>query len=363
MKKVVEIVCGLQNGGVESLLYNYLKNIDRNEFDIDIITHGSSNPDTKLKFEELGCNIIEITPKKKSIIKNIKELYKNLKNGNYNVIHCHMSINNALPLFIAKILKIPNRISHSHQAIVKSNLLKKIYSVVCRNIIKISANSYVACGEEAAMYLYGDKYFERGRVKILNNAIDLRKFKFNEDIRNKIRKKYKVKDNEVLLGHVGRFSFQKNHMFLVELLKNLDVNRFKLLLIGDGELKNEIVEKVKESRLFDNVIFLENVNNVNELLSAMDIFLLPSRFEGLPVVGIEAQANGIKCIFSNLIDNKLKIADNVKFLPLNIKQWKEECENVDEYKRVENEELLKGKGYDICQQTKEFINIYNKEME
>lgn len=276
------------------------------------------------------------------------------------MIHCHMSINNALPLSIAKILKIPNRISHSHQAILKSNLLKRIYSVFCRKVIKMTANQCVACGEEAARYLYGNKFFETGKVKILKNAIDLEKFKFNKEIRNKIRKEYNINNNEILLGHVGRFSFQKNHIFLIELLKKLHSYKFKLLLIGDGELKNDIINKIKEYKMNDKVILLESVNNVNEFLSAMDIFLLPSRFEGLPLVGIEAQASGVKCLFSDSIDKELGITKNVKFIPLDLDKWIKECEKINEYEREETVQALRMEGYDIRQQAKELISIYNK---
>ena len=167
MIRIVEVVCGLQNGGVESMLYNYLYNMDRSNYDIDIIAYDKSNELTKQKFESIGCKIIEITPKRKNFIKSLNELYQHLKDGKYDVIHSHMSINNSIPLFCAKMLRIPNRISHSHQSKKIKNILKILYEKINKYIIKMCANQYIACGEEAAKYLYGKKMCNNKRVIIL----------------------------------------------------------------------------------------------------------------------------------------------------------------------------------------------------
>ena len=359
MIRIVEVVCGLQNGGVEAMLYNYLYNMDRSNYIIDIITYDKSNEVTKQKFESLGCKVIEITPKRKNVKKSLTELYQNLKRGKYDVIHSHMSVNNSIPLFFAKILKIQNRISHSHQSKNIKNILKLIYEKINMIIIKKCANQYIACGEEAAIYLYGKKMFLNHKVIILKNAIDLEKYKYNDKMRKEIRSKYGMDDNTILLGHVGRFTYQKNHIFLIELLRRLDTKKYKMMLIGDGELKSEIAKKVDDYHLNNVVIFLENITNVYDYLSAMDIFLLPSHFEGLPVVGIEAQANGVKCLFSSNIDKKLKIKSNVKMLDLDLEKWLKECKG---RKRIEENKKLRDNGYDIKQQVIKLCNIYNKGM-
>ena len=164
-------------------------------------------------------------------------------------------------------------------------------------------------------------------MEIINNAIDIEKFIFNQNIREKIRKQLNVEDKFVI-GHIGRFSYQKNHEFLVDMFKNISNENSEavLLLIGEGNLKEKIVQKVKENNLEEKVIFLGTVKNINEIMQAMDVFVLPSYYEGLPVVGIEAQASGIDCFFSDTITTELKINDNVKFL--NINNTKEWCENI-----------------------------------
>lgn len=359
MIRIVEIVCGLQNGGVETMLYNYLYNIDKTNYKIDIITHGKSNEITKKRFEDIGCKIIEITPKKTNLRRSLKELYSYLKEGNYDIVHTHMNINNSIPLVFAKILKISKRISHSHASKNTRQYLKKIYEQINKFIIRIFANQYIACGEEAAIYLYGKKMFFNHKVTILKNAIDLEKYKYNDKMRKKIRDKYGIKDNNILLGHVGRFTYQKNHIFLIELLKRLNNPNFKMMLIGDGELKPKIIEKVNEYQLNDSVIFLENISNMYDYLSAMDIFLLPSNFEGLPLVGVEAQANGVKCLFSSNIDKRLKINSNVKMLDLVLEEWVKECK-IEE--RIDSEKKLREHGYDIKEQAKKLSYIYDKEM-
>ena len=359
MIKIVEIICALQNGGVETMLYNYLCNIDKKDYEIDIIAYGKANEIIKKRFENIGCRIIEITPKKTNLRKSLKELYSFLKEGNYDIVHTHMNINNSIPLVFAKILKIPKRISHSHAAKDTRQCLKKIYEQINKFIIRILANQYLACGEEAAIYLYGKKMFFNHKVTILKNAIDLEKYKYNDKIRKEIRAEYGIKDNNILLGHVGRFTYQKNHIFLIELLKRLNNPNFKMMLIGDGELKLKIIAKVNEYQLNDSVIFLENITNMHEYLSAMDIFLLPSNFEGLPLVGVEAQANGVKCLFSSNIDKRLKINSNVKILDLNLKKWIKECK-IEE--RIESEKNLREHGYDIKEQAKKLSHIYNEGM-
>lgn len=354
MIKVVEVVCGLQNGGVESFLYNYISKINNENYSFDIITHGKSNENTKNKFEKIGCKIIEITPKRKNFIKNLFQLYYYLKNNDYDVIHCHMSINNAIPLIIARKVGIKLRISHSHQAIINEKSFRKIKKYLFREIILKNANKYVACGENAGKYLYGKKF---KNYTVIHNAINVNNFKFNRVSREKIRKELNINKDEILLGNVGRFSYQKNHDFLIELLKYMNNDMYKLLLIGNGELKNEIIEKVKKYNLENQVIFLENINNVNDYMSAMDIFLLPSLFEGLPLVAIEAQTSGVNCLFSKNIDNEVKINENAKLLDLNILEWEREIETTN-INRINNIKKIRKRGYDIETEIEKFEKLY-----
>ena len=199
---------------------------------------------------------------------------------------------------------------------------------------------------------------------IINNAIDIDKFKFNNKKRKIMRKELKIMDNEILIGHIGRFIKQKNHNFIIEVLKDLVLydKNFKLLLVGVGNLKTMIEEKVKINKLENNVIFLGQRGDVNKIYQAMDIFLLPSLYEGLPLVGIEAQIAGCKCFFSNKITKDVRIKDDTEFLKIsNSKEWAEKI--VDYVKKEKNREESYCKEYDIRKSAEKLCRLYKSCME
>ena len=363
--KILYILSGIGNGGVESFLYNYLSNMDRTKYEFDIIVHQEKEGIWKKKLEEIGCNIYMVTNKKKSLLKNIKETYVIMKNGNYDIVHSNITVGNFVPLSIAKFCKIKKRISHSHLAIVdsKENIINKFFKYICKLINRSVANVYMACGDDAGIYLYGRKNYEKGKVIVLNNAIDVQKFQFNYEIKKEKRQELGINE-QLLVGHVGRFLEQKNHRFLVSIMEQTlkTNNNIKFLLIGNGELKEEIEKKCIDAGINENVIFLQNRDDVNKLMQAMDIFVLPSLYEGLPVVGIEAQAAGLKCIFSNTITDKVKVLDTCTFLPIdNINcslLWKKEIENFKTINREGTIDEIRKHGYDIKAEVKKLEKIY-----
>lgn len=166
----------------------------------------------------------------------------------------------------------------------------------------------IACGKDAGEYMFLDN-----KYCILNNALDLEKYKYNINFRNEIRTKYMIKDNEILLGHIGRFTYQKNQEFLLDLINKLP-SKYKLMMVGDGENFENINKMIIDRNLKDRVVLTGIVNNTNEFYSSFDLFVLPSRWEGLPVVGLEAQANGLYSVMSNNIDKNVNIINKVDFL-------------------------------------------------
>lgn len=189
---------------------------------------------------------------------------------------------------------------------------------VLRPFSKVFANRYFCCSELAGSWLFGNKTYNQGKVYLLNNAIDVDKFKYDEKIRKSKRKELKIKDKDLVIGHIGRFVQQKNHSFLIDIFNEVHKQNKNtiLLLAGEGPLKEEIENKVKELGLEKNVMFLGQRNDANELYQAMDIFLLPSLYEGLPVVGVEAQAAGLPCFFSTDMTKETKVLQTTKFIPL-----------------------------------------------
>ena len=179
----------------------------------------------------------------------------------------------------------------------------------------------MCCSELAGRWLFGSKVYNQGKVYLLNNAIDLEKFKYNKKIRDKKRRELGISEDTLVIGHIGRFVEQKNHRFLIEIFNEIHKkeNNTILVLAGQGPLMNEIKEKVNCLHLENNVKFLGQRNDANELYQAFDVFLLPSLYEGLPVVGVEAQATGLLCFFSDDMTKETKILDSTVFMSLNQK--------------------------------------------
>ena len=360
--KVCHFVSGLVSGGVEQIIYNYTKELDKDEFDTTIVYQHDPNQKNVDEFQKLGVKLINIPEKTKHPIKNFIRTFKIIKRERYDVIHCHMTLMNFIPLFCASLCKVRVRICHSHNFDNrKKSILIKVFEKICKILCKLFANCYLACGEEAGIYLYGKKKFT-----ILNNVINIENFKFNNEIRERVRKNLKCTDQYVI-GHIGRFTKQKNHAVLIKIFREVYEKEKDviLLLIGTGELQEDIKKEVVENGLQDKVIFLGNVNNANEIYQAMDIFLLPSLWEGLPVVGIEAQVSGLTCLFSNKITEAIKITEKSYMLDINdTDKWREAVlnnfySNEDE-REVVNLEKFDQLGYNPKKEVEKLKRVYRR---
>lgn len=315
--RVAQIMGKWLGGGVESVVMNYYRNIDRNKVQFDFICDEDSKYIPKDEIEGLGGKVILIPPYQKPF-KYHKELKRILKEGKYKIVHSHISTMSFFSLWAAKSAKAPIRIAHAHSTTNKQEKKKNLMKQVLRPFSKVFANRYFCCSELAGSWLFGNKTYNQGKVYLLNNAIDVDKFKYDEKIRKSKRKELKIKDKDLVIGHIGRFVQQKNHSFLIDIFNEVHKQNKNtiLLLAGEGPLKEEIENKVKELGLEKNVMFLGQRNDANELYQAMDIFLLPSLYEGLPVVGVEAQAAGLPCFFSTDMTKETKVLQTTKFIPL-----------------------------------------------
>lgn len=313
--RIAQIMGKWNGGGVESVVMNYYRHIDRNKIQFDFVCDNDSTDIPYKEIEELGGKVILIPPYQK-IFKYHKELKKVLENGNYKIVHSHLNALSVFSLYAAKCAGIPIRIAHSHSTTNKVEWKKNFIKQILRPFAKAFATDYMCCSELAGRWLFGNREYDSGNVYLLNNAIDLEKFKYDENTRNKIRKSLNIKENDFVIGHIGRFVGQKNHSFLIDIFKKISNKKVnsKLILIGHGKLENTIKEKVKMLNLTSKVEFVGQVLNTNEMYQAFDAFVLPSLYEGLPVVGIEAQASGVSCFFSDNITSEAKILENVFFL-------------------------------------------------
>lgn len=315
--RVAHVIGNWLGGGVESVVMNYYRNIDRNKVQFDFLCSESSTDIPYEEIEKLGGRVF-IVPNYTKVVKYQKELQKIFKENNYKIVHSHISTMSIFPLRAAKKAGVQIRIAHSHSTTNKKEKKKNLLKQMLRPFSRVYATDYMCCSELAGRWLFGDKEYDKGNVYLLNNAIDLDKFKYNESLRKEKRKELGISDDTLVIGHVGRFVEQKNHRFLIDIFNEVHKQKENsiLLLAGQGPLMEEMKEKAKILGIEDSVKFLGQRNDINELYQAFDVFCLPSLYEGLPVVGVEAQATGLLCIFSDDMTKETKVLDTTRFMSL-----------------------------------------------
>ncbi len=362
--KIVNIVSKLSYGGVEAVLYNYYTNMDLEPFDITIISQKSSNLDEIKKFENLGIKVVLFGNWEKEPFKVGKDIIKLFKKEKYDIIHTHLSYTNFYFLILAYISKIKIRISHSHLSQEDTNIFQKIKHNIYKIFIKIFATDYLACGDGAKKSLYGNNK----KAIVIKNGIQLEKYSYNGNIRDEYRKKFKLKTNTLCIGNIGRLTAQKNQSFLIEVFNELiKVNPNSILIIvGNGENKPELLDLISKFELHDKVLMLGNRTDVNCLMQMFDIFCLPSLYEGLPVVGIEAQAANVPIVFSDSVDKKVKLNNNVYFIDLksSAETWAKFIYDIyNSHKEIDRKEnntfdTLTSNGYNIAIESKKLKELY-----
>lgn len=365
--RVASVIGRYIGGGVEAVTINYYRNIDKNKVQLDFICDEDSTNIPYEEIERMGGKVI-IIPSYSKPFKYHKELKRVLKEGNYKIIHSNINTLSVFSLFAAKCAGVPVRIAHSHSTTNKKEKKKNLMKQILRPFSKVFATDYMCCSELAGRWLFGNKEYDKGNVYLLNNAIDLDKFKYNESLRKKKRKELGIKDDALVIGHIGRFVAQKNHDYLIDIFNEIHKknNNSILLLAGQGPLMEDIKNKVKELNLDDNVKFLGQRNDANELYQAFDVFLLPSLYEGLPVVGVEAQAAGLLCYLSDDMTKETKVLDITKFMSLNNtpEEWANNIlDDVKKYKRIDTSKEMTAKNFNIKEEAKKleeyYLNLYN----
>ena len=350
------------DGGVEAVILNYFRNINKSKFVFDFVIDSDSTDNNFInEIQELGGTIIKCPPYQK-LHKYNKFLYKLFKEKNYDIVHSNINTLSVFPLRMAEKAGIKIRIAHSHSTSNPKEWKKNLLKNILRPFSKKYANVYFACSELAGRYLFGNKTFDEGKVVIINNAINLDKFKYNEEKRKEIRKKLNIKNDTFVIGNIGRFVAQKNHTFLIDIFNEMhkENENSVLLLIGQGMLQNEIKEKVDKLGLANSVKFIGQVTNANDYYNAMDVFVLPSLYEGLPVVGVEAQASGLLCELSNEMTKETKILSTTNFIDLNLpaKKWaKNIIEDYDKFERKNVSKEFENNGFNV---KKEAIKLEKK---
>ena len=353
-----------QRFGVTSVAMNYFRNFDKEVVHVDFLCFPDSESSVIDEITSNGSKVFFMPkPGVASLFKYIKfqESFF-MEHRDYSIIHSHFNQVDSIIFPIAKKYCNCICISHSHSTSFSKSKIRAIRNyLLCLNIKK-KADVWAACSIKAGIFLYGKAFKTSAKSRLIYNGIDCNKFKYSEETRLEIRKELNIHD-EIVIGHVGSFNAIKNHPFLIKLftqLQEVSSERYKLLLVGDGELKKQIEEMVKLANLSKHVIFTGVRKDVHKLFQAMDIFLLPSFNEGMPVVGIEAQASGLPCIFSDAITREVGIC-NFNFLSIsNTKEWINHILNYQNNNRSNCYNLVSESGYDMTTCARKLESVYSE---
>ncbi len=356
--RVLQVLGNLGYGGIESFLMNVYRHIDRDKIQFDFLVRSDDNGEKIQEIEHMGGRVFfspSFTRHPSANYFFVREFFKN-HSQEYEVLHVHCnSFIYPLPVALAYKHKIKTIILHSHNTCNHGKLITLYHKLNEKRYDKYLSFRF-ACSEAAGKWMFENKPFS-----VIHNGIDLGVFKNDSENRMRVRSKLGLEEKNLVIGHVGRFAEQKNHSFIIDVFSKLHEKseNYKLLLVGDGELKEVIINKVAELGLTDSVVFTGNVSNVQDYMQAMNLFVLPSKYEGLGIVGIEAQACGLPCIFSAEVPNETKLTENVEFISLDDKRkWIETAEKKIMLPRTENSEKIRSAGYDIAFTTKKLEEIY-----
>jgi glycosyltransferase involved in cell wall biosynthesis len=359
--RVLQVVTIMNRGGLETMLMNYYRQMDRTKIQFDFMVHRDEEGHYDEEINNLGGKIYKMPPIKPG---NYRRYFRMLdsffiSHPEYRVVHSHINENSSFVLRAAKKAGVSCRIAHSHT----SNLgidYKFLFRLYARLILKQKPNHYFACSSDAAHWLFGGEKVAKGTVSIIENAIEINRFLFNKNIREKMRNSLGL-NNKLVIGHVGRFNKSKNHDFIIEVFNSLHKKypNSVLLLVGNGKEQDRIEKKVSSLALSSSVKFLGARDDISDLMNAMDIFLFPSFFEGFPVVMIEAQASGLHCIVSNTINKDTNITGRVQYLSLksSADYWSNEilknsCEHID------HSHIFRNSNFDITKKALDLEEFY-----
>lgn len=359
--RILHAVVNMNRGGAETLIMNLYRNIDRSLVQFDFLTCKKGVFDSEIiamggrihripYISEVGHN---------AYIQELNQFFKN--NSDYKIVHSHMDKMSGFVLRAAEKSGIQIRIAHSHNTQSEGGLAARIYKWYAGTFISSKATHQYACSNAASEWLFRNKHMN---TFILKNGIECEKFQFSTDVRTQIRNELQINQNSLVIGHVGRFNLQKNHMYLLKVFAgavNILPNA-TLLLVGGGSLKPQIEKKIKELNLENNVKLLGIREDIHLILQAMDLFVFPSFHEGLPVTLIEAQGAGLPCIISDTITKEVDMGlDLIQYLPLNDdKNWVQSILEVAkrELNRIIPEDALNLKGYNIRKTAELTQNAY-----
>lgn len=361
MKYILHVIASLNIGGAEKVARDIGMYAPENEFESHYIVFGDEKGEYEEELISHGCKVFHWHSPYENYKAFYNSLIKLMSEYKYIAVHAHTMFNSGWVMLAAKMSKVPVRVAHSHSALDNGGGMKKaVYEKIMRFLILSCSTAFVACGNAAGERLFGKKaYLKKGNLIL--NGVDAEKFKFSDEARRKIREEYSLEDSFVI-GHVGHLIEVKNQKYLLELMPKIleKQPRARLMLLGEGEDRQMLSEKIIGLGLEDKVIMTGNVRNVNEYLSAFDVFVFPSLYEGMPLSIIEVQCNGLPCVISTGVPEDVFLTDLIKphSLSQNSEAWVSDIISCSRKDSGAYADKMKNSGFDAGGVMQKFYDIY-----
>lgn len=357
MNNILIITAGLTAGGVDNLLLNLLEEIDKEQYHIDFLIFDYSRDDWAYKFKKYGSKIYKIDRAHKQGVRKSIGAYRDIiRQGNYKIVHSQIGFGGILPLIACQQIRGCHFIAHSH---FDNYPVHRGIKIVGRFLFHILPCKRLACSMGAGKELYG----KHSRFVFLKNGIDVEKYCFSESVQLEERKKLGYKQSDFVIGTVGRIEYQKNYEFMIEMFSYIKkrIPNAKLLLVGDGSLRCEMEKLVAEKKLID-VRFTGSRNDVDKLLQIMDVFVMPTRYEGLSMSLLEVQASGLPCLTSTCVPKEVKVVKDFHFLDLSkgTDFWAQEAMKYLHYIRKDAKKEIIDAGFDRHSALNRWIDVYEQ---
>ncbi|WEV69115.1 glycosyltransferase family 1 protein [Bifidobacterium sp. ESL0775] len=330
--RVMQVMGHMVGGGVEATIMNHYRFIDRSRVQFDFVIDSDSTLVPREEIESLGGRVF-VVPPYKHLPQYMQACERLFRQEKPDIVHSNINALSVFPLAAAKKAGIEVRIAHSHSTANPKEHVKTIAKDILRPFSKVFPTDLAACSDDSAKWLFGEKAFREGRIHIIKNAIDLDKYKFDPLVRADMRRSLGVADDQLVIGQVGRFCFQKNQLFTIDVFARfIRMHPDALLvLVGDGELRGQIQQKIEALCLDDKVRILGHRDDVDMLYQAFDILMFPSNYEGLPLTAIEAQIADLPVVMSTKVSKEAtiisRLVDRVN-LSCSSKQWANECQKI-----------------------------------
>ena len=363
MIRVLQSVSNMDRAGIETMLINYYRHIDRSQVQFDFIVNKSKPGDYDAEIRQMGGRIFQspgLNPLHyPQYMRFVREIVA--QDSRIRIVHAHNEAMGLYALNGARHAGVKVRIAHAHNTRIIRDY-KWPLKMLCKQFLPAAATDLWSCGRDAGIYFFGKKNWE-ARGLVIHNAIETDAFRFDPECRARMRARYGLTD-KVVLGHVGRFNVQKNHTRLLHIFAQFlaQESRAFLVLLGEGELEPQIRQQAQELGLADHILFAGLQSNVPEWYQLMDLFLLPSLFEGLPVVGVEAQAAGLPCIFSDAVPDEVLLSSRAVQQPLAASDaaWAAAIQQLLDAPadRADGAQTIRQAGYDIATEAARLQQLY-----